>query len=131
MQHYIVKTERERLTRIARKTVELMPSATSYSPFSLGLVKLCSLPDPNILKQRRWALLSIHSISMYLTGSLRDYRRGAQGAAYLPNMVLGCAVKMEGSTTKRVLSTIRVTRSEVRMLRLPTGALAPPSFGFS
>lgn len=30
--------------------VELMPSATSNSPFSLGRVKLLSLPDPNILK---------------------------------------------------------------------------------
>lgn len=50
---------------------------------------------------------------------------------YLPNMVLGCAVKMEGSTTKRVLSTIKVTLSEVLMFRFPAAALAPPSLGFS
>ena len=36
---------------MARNTVELIPSATSYSPFSLGLVKLCSLPEPNILEE--------------------------------------------------------------------------------
>ena len=54
-----------------------------------------------------------------------------QSVLYLPNMVLGCAVKMEGSTTKRVLSTIRVTLSEVLMFRFPTVALAPPSLGFS
>lgn len=54
-----------------------------------------------------------------------------ENVAYLPNMVLGCAMKMEGSTTKRVLSTIRVTLSEVRRFRLPTAALAPGSFGFS
>lgn len=53
-----VETERGRLTRIALKTVELMPSATSYSPFSLGLVKLCSLPEPNILKHRNFELFS-------------------------------------------------------------------------
>lgn len=39
-----------RLTRMARNTVELMPSATSNSPFSLGRVKLCSRPEPNILE---------------------------------------------------------------------------------
>lgn len=50
---------------------------------------------------------------------------------YLPNMVLGCAVKMDGSTTKRVLSTIRVTLSEVLMFRFPMGAFAPPSLGLS
>lgn len=54
-----------------------------------------------------------------------------QSILYLPNMVLGCAVKMEGSTTKRVLSTIRVTLSEVRMFRFPTVAPAAPSLGFS
>ena len=42
-------TQETALTRIARNTVEPIPSATSYSPFSLGRVKLCSLPDPNIL----------------------------------------------------------------------------------
>lgn len=41
--------KKQALTRIARNTVEPIPSATSYSPFSLGRVKLCSLPDPNIL----------------------------------------------------------------------------------
>lgn len=50
---------------------------------------------------------------------------------YLPNMVLGCAVKIEGSTTKRVLSTISVTLSEVLIFRFPTEALAPASLGFS
>lgn len=50
---------------------------------------------------------------------------------YLPSMVLGCAVKMEGSTTKRVLSTISVTLSEVRMFLLPTVILVLPSLGFS
>lgn len=39
---------------------------------------------------------------------------------YLPSIVLGCAVKMEGSTTKRVLSTMRVTLSEVLRLRAPS-----------
>lgn len=38
------------LTRMALKTVELIPSATSNSPFSLGRVKLLSRPEPNILK---------------------------------------------------------------------------------
>lgn len=38
----------------------------------------------------------------------------------LPNIVFGCAVKMAGSTTNLVLSTIRVTLSEVRMLRAPS-----------
>lgn len=33
------------------------------------------------------------------------------GSRYLPSMVLGWAVKTDGSTTKRVLSTIRVTLS--------------------
>lgn len=47
---------KEKLTRIALKTVELIPSATSYSPFSLGRVKLCSLPDPNILCKRNFDL---------------------------------------------------------------------------
>lgn len=60
-----------------------------------------------------------------------DNNEENQKTAYLPNIVLGCAVKMEGSTTKRVLSTIRVTLSEVRRFRLPTAALAPGSFGFS
>lgn len=35
---------------MALKIVELIPSATSNSPFSLGRVKLFSLPEPNILK---------------------------------------------------------------------------------
>lgn len=48
-----INATREKLTRIARKTVELMPSATSYSPLSLGRVKLCSLPDPNILEEQK------------------------------------------------------------------------------
>lgn len=38
---------------MALKTVELIPSATSNSPLSLGLVKLYSLPDPNILRERK------------------------------------------------------------------------------
>lgn len=54
-----------------------------------------------------------------------------QSLLYLPSMVLGCAVKMDGSTTKRVLSTIRVTLSEVLMFRFPTVAPAPTSLGFS
>lgn len=37
---------------------------------------------------------------------MKDKLRG-----YLPSMVLGWAVKTDGSTTKRVLSTISVTRS--------------------
>ena len=62
------KNIREKLTRIALKTVELMPSATSYSPFSLGRVKLCSLPDPNILKIKKlWFNLSIKAQTKMLT----------------------------------------------------------------
>lgn len=38
---------------MALKIVELIPSATSNSPFSLGRVKLLSLPDPNILKRTK------------------------------------------------------------------------------
>lgn len=41
------------LTRIALKTVELMPSATSNSPLSLGRVKLLSRPEPNILRTNK------------------------------------------------------------------------------
>lgn len=48
-----------KLTRIARNTVEPIPSATSYSPFSLGRVKLCSLPDPNILLKNKSNLVRI------------------------------------------------------------------------
>lgn len=43
----------QELTKTALKTVELMPSATSNSPFSLGLVKLLSRPEPNILKTNK------------------------------------------------------------------------------
>lgn len=43
-----------------------------------------------------------------------------RSAPNLPSMVLGCAVKMEGSTTKRVLSTMSVTFSDVRTLRAPS-----------
>lgn len=39
------------LTSTVRNTAELIPSAISYSPFSFGLVKLYSLPGPNILKR--------------------------------------------------------------------------------
>lgn len=38
----------------------------------------------------------------------------------LPNIVFGCAVKMDGSTTNLVLSTISVTRSDVRTFRAPS-----------
>ncbi|TNN27569.1 hypothetical protein EYF80_062285 [Liparis tanakae] len=40
---------------MALNTVELMPSATSNSPFSLGLVKLWSRPEPNILEHKHHA----------------------------------------------------------------------------
>lgn len=43
-------TQRLLRTSTVRKTVALIPSAISYSPFSLGRVKLYSLPGPNILK---------------------------------------------------------------------------------
>lgn len=43
-----------------------------------------------------------------------------RSAPNLPSMVLGCAVKIEGSTTKRVLSTMSVTFSDVRTLRAPS-----------
>lgn len=39
-------------------------------------------------------------------------------------MVLGWAVKMAGSTRKRVLSTIRVTLSAVRNVRVPSFAFS-------
>lgn len=39
------------LTSTVRNTAELIPSAISYSPFSFGLVKLYSLPGPNILNR--------------------------------------------------------------------------------
>lgn len=126
--------QREGLTRIALKTVELMPSATSYSPFSLGLVKLCSLPEPNILKHTNFDLFSKPTIIRNRKSKRDETRTRARASAafrYLPNMVFGCAVKMDGSTTKRVLSTISVTLSEVLVLRLPTDALAPASLGFS
>ena len=42
--------KKELHTSTVRNTVALIPSAISYSPFSLGLVKLYSLPGPNILK---------------------------------------------------------------------------------
>lgn len=42
----------------------------------------------------------------------------------LPNIVFGCAVKTEGSTTNRVLSTISVTLSEVLMFRAPSFAFS-------
>lgn len=51
----------------------------------------------------------------------------------LPNIVLGCAVKMEGSTTNLVLSTMSVTRSEVLTFRAPslpfsyTNTISPPA----
>lgn len=44
--------------------------------------------------------------------------------ANLPNIVFGCAVKTEGSTTNRVLSTINVTLSEVLMFRAPSFAFS-------
>lgn len=43
---------RKVLTRMALKTVELIPSATSNSPFSLGRVKLLSRPVLNILQAK-------------------------------------------------------------------------------
>jgi hypothetical protein len=42
----------------------------------------------------------------------------------LPNIVFGCAVKMDGSTTNLVLSTIRVTRSDVLTFRAPSFAFS-------
>lgn len=55
-----------KLTKIARNTVEPIPSATSYSPFSLGRVKLCSLPDPNILLENNSNLVRIHYYNIFL-----------------------------------------------------------------
>lgn len=46
-------TKRLLHTSTVRNTVALIPSAISYSPFSLGRVKLYSLPGPNILKDTR------------------------------------------------------------------------------
>lgn len=46
-------TRRVLHTSTVRNTVALIPSAISYSPFSLGRVKLYSLPGPNILKDIR------------------------------------------------------------------------------
>lgn len=46
------------LTSTVRNTAELIPSAISYSPFSFGLVKLYSLPGPNILIKRNKIYLS-------------------------------------------------------------------------
>lgn len=43
---------------IALKTVADMPSATSYSPLSFGLVKLFSKDDPNILGKAEDILIS-------------------------------------------------------------------------
>lgn len=42
----------------------------------------------------------------------------------LPNIVFGCAVKMDGSTTNLVLSTISVTRSDVLTFRAPSFAFS-------
>lgn len=44
-------------TSTVRNTVALIPSAISYSPFSLGRVKLYSLPGPNILKDTQATVL--------------------------------------------------------------------------
>ena len=46
------KDESHKLTRIALNTVAESPSATSYSPLSLGRVKLLSNDDVNILKKK-------------------------------------------------------------------------------
>lgn len=42
-----------RLTRIALNTQAEMPSATSYSPRSLGRIKLFSIEEVNILQNRK------------------------------------------------------------------------------
>lgn len=42
-----------RLTRIALNTQAEMPSATSYSPRSLGRIKLFSIEEVNILQHRK------------------------------------------------------------------------------
>lgn len=44
-------------TSTVLNTVALIPSAISYSPFSLGRVKLYSLPGPNILKDTQATVL--------------------------------------------------------------------------
>ncbi|KAG7274448.1 hypothetical protein CRUP_033604 [Coryphaenoides rupestris] len=63
-----------------------------------------------------WRLFpSSFSQDMRMNGLCTSY-------THLPNMVFGCATKMVGSTTKRVLSTMSVTRSDVLVLRAP----APP-----
>lgn len=111
---------------MALNTVELIPSATSYSPFSLGRVKLCSRPDPNILQDKAHQLF-IKTLTQYdkVNDCIepiinRQIERGDRSLSYPPSMVLGWAVKMDGSTTKRVLSTIRVTLSAVLKLRGPS-----------
>jgi hypothetical protein len=64
-------------TKMARNTVELIPSATSYSPFSLGLVKLCSLPEPNILEEAGFEFIVaiiFHSL-LYRTNNYHYWTR--------------------------------------------------------
>ena len=41
------------LTKMALNSSDDMPCATPYSPFSLGLVKLLSIPLPNILHRNK------------------------------------------------------------------------------
>lgn len=60
-----------------------------------------------------------------------SYRLRKKKDTNLPNIVLGCAVKIEGSTTNLVLSTMSVTRSEVLTFRAPsfsyTNTISPPA----
>lgn len=69
---------------------------------------------------------------LYNSWGLREKTKTKRDAN-LPNIVLGCAVKMEGSTTNLVLSTMSVTRSEVLTLRAPslpfsyTNTISPPA----
>lgn len=55
---FLPSTCKHHLTSTVRNTAELIPSAISYSPFSFGLVKLYSLPGPNILIKRNNIYLS-------------------------------------------------------------------------
>lgn len=67
-----------------------------------------------------------------LSGSAPTVYIGVVCSTHLPNMVFGCAMKMVGSTTKRVLSTMSVTLSDVLMVRAPTAVVpAAPSLALS
>lgn len=69
-------------TRTVRNTVALIPSAITYSPFSLGLVKLYSLPGPNILKDT----------SNNITFSSGAQQRQLSSSSPIQHYLLSCSV---------------------------------------